>query len=645
MRKISLYFAVLILAIPGPGTYAGQGLEFDVIAYHDVRDEVSGDFDLDQYAISTTNLIDHFTWLRQNGFNVVSIDDINAARRGERSLPERAVMLTFDDGFRSVVTHVLPLLELFEYPAVISIVSKWIESDDEVVQGGQTLTREDFLTWQQVRMLSEHPLVEIASHSHDLHRGVVGNPQGNEQPAAVTMTYTDDGYESDSDYATRIRLDLEASVSAIERFAGVRPRVMTWPYGAFNEVTLDIAAAAGMEISLTLNDGKGSADSTAVIPRHLVEANPGVDALGWALLQPPYSPLVRAAQVDLDYVFDTDSAQQQQNLSDLLDRIQELEITHVFLQAFADPDADGGAQELYFPNRHLPVRADLFNRVAWQLTTRAQVRVYAWLPILSFEGENIDPNWRVMQLIEGERSFDPYSEPRLSPFSDEARTVIREVYEDLARHAPISGILFHDDGRFNEFEDWSDAAIAYYSKELGEDFTAEDLNDSVVLERWSKLRSNALIDLTNELEAAVRRYRPQIKTVRNMFATALLRGDSARHLAQEYEAFNLAYDHIALMAMPRFENYADEQAFYSELVALTTADHATRDRIIFQLQTVDWKTDTPIPAIEIRDTMRWLQSLGVRHLAYYPEDFVRGHPEVSALKNGMSVATFPRDEE
>ena len=42
------------------------------------------------------------------------------------------------------------------------------------------------------------------------------------------------------------------------------------------------------------------------------------------------------------------------------------------------------ADALYFPNQVLPVRADLFSRVAWQLRTRARVQVYAWMPVLAF---------------------------------------------------------------------------------------------------------------------------------------------------------------------------------------------------------------------------------------------------------------------
>jgi len=635
-------FALVLIALLGPVSAAAGDNAFQVLAYHDVRDRVAEDIDADQYAISTARLIEHFTWLRINGFTVVSIDDILAARRGEAQLPDRAVLLSFDDGFRSVATHVLPLLELFDYPAVVSIVTDWIENDPGVIQAGRQLTRNDFMSWDQVRMLAGHELVEIASHSHAMHQGIVGNPAGNEQPAAVTALYRDGEYESLPAYRERVTGDLARSVQLIERHTGQRPRVMTWPFGAYNEITLEIAAELGMETTLTLTDGSNALDRLGIVTRHLIEANAGVDDLGWSLLYEPEAPVVRAAQVDLDYVYDPDPVQQEANLGQLLDRIQAMGITHVFLQAFADPDADGGAQALYFPNRYLPMRADLFNRAAWQLSTRADVRVFAWLPVLSFEGEGIDADWRVLQRIDGELASDLDSEPRLSPFSAEARELIRGIYADLARHASIDGILFHDDGRFNEFEDWSPAAVAAYRDEFGLDFSPELLaGDPELRSAWARFRADALTDFSLALAAEVRRYRPEIRTVRNLFATALLEPLPELRLAQHFDSFAAAYDYVAIMAMPRFENYTRHDRFYKRLARLALNDAAAVRKVIFELQTVDWRTGKAIDSAEIRDTLHYLQSLGVRNLAYYPDDFVSGHPSLPALRDGMSVARFP----
>jgi len=639
-------FVITLLGLLAAGVSLAQENEFQVLAYHDVRDVVTDDYDADQLAISTANLIDHFTWLRLNNFTVVSVDQILDARRGETPLPARSVLITFDDGFRSVATHVLPLLELFDYPAVVSIVTDWIESDPDVIHAGQPLTREDLLTWAQIEELAQHELIEIASHSHAMHRGTVGNPQGNEQPAAVTAAYIDGGYETPAAYAARIRRDLSNSVERIETQTGQRPRVMTWPFGAFSEITLGIANELGMPMTMTLTDGINTADDLSAVSRHLIEANPGVPGIGWSMLHPTAVSSVRAAQVDLDYVYDPDPVQQEENLGQLLDRIQAMEITHVFLQAFADPDADGGAQSVYFPNRYLPVRADLFNRTAWQLRTRANVLVYAWLPLLAFEGDGIDPAWRVTQQIDGELLLDSASEPRLSPFSPEARSIISGIYADLARHAAINGILFHDDGRFNEFEDASPAAMTVYRERFGADFSFDALaTNGELRDSWARLRSDTLVNFSQELTAAVKRFRPEIKTARNVFATALLEPDPELRLAQNYQAFLDAYDYVAIMAMPRFEGYQNHRTFYNRLASLSGVNAGAREKVIFELQTVDWRTATPIDSIEIRDTLRRLQSLGVRNLAYYPDDFVQGHPDLEALRQGMSIAIYPRGAE
>lgn len=630
-----IFLLVLLFTLPA---FAADP-SVHVIAYHDVRDDVIGDYDSDQYAVSTKNLIQQFTWLRDNDFHPVSIDDLLAARDGNAALPENAVLLTFDDGLVSFYTKVYPLLKLFNYPAVISVVTDWIETDATVPYADRKLTGVDFLTWEQLREMQASGLVEVASHSHDLHRGILGNPQGNQQPAAVTRRFEDGRYESTTAYLSRIEDDLSQSIAAIDAETGRKPRVITWPYGAFNDLSAAVAAKLGMRLSLTLSPKDLLRDDTWHFGRYLVVSNPTLGYFSEELLFDQPEAIVRVAQVDLDYVYDSDPAQQNANLDRLLDRIKALEISHVYLQAFADTDADGGAAAVYFPNRHLPVRADLFNRVAWQLKTRADVRVYAWLPLLSFVGGPFDSHSRVMQYRDNELTPDPNSEPRLSPFSAEVRELIGEVYEDLAIHSRIDGILFHDDGRLNEFEDFSQAAQDVYRDALGIDVAPDLLlADSVLQKRWSDLKARTLVDFSKELIERVRIHHPELKSARNIFASALLDRESVHYLAQDFDDFLATYDHVALMAMPGVEQAEEERQFYEDLVKAVSERSGGFERTIFELQTMDWAASRSVESRKIRQTMRWLQSLGVRHLGYYPDDFIKGHPDLEDLRLGMSLA-------
>jgi len=625
---------ILLLSLPLSAT----AVEYDIISYHDVLDTVPNSGNVDRYAVSAEHLVAHFRWLQEGGFTPVSVDQILAAEAGQGTLPANPVLLTFDDGLRSFYTRVFPLLQLFDYPAVVSVVSSWVDSEVAPGYDGEERQYSDFVTWDQLREMQASGLVEIGSHTHDLHKGIHGNPQGNLQPAAVTRQYADGRYEEECAYTARVTADLAASVVAITRETGQPPRVITWPFGAYNDLVADIAASFGMRLSLTLEPDDSDHGDIMHRGRLLLVDNPSLADLSAELTLPGRVGVLRAAQIDLDYIYDPDPAQQEANLGRLLDRIKEMGISHVFLQAFADPDGDGAADALYFPNRHLPMRADLFSRAAWQLKTRSDVRVYAWMPMLSFVGGPFDAFWRVATRADVSESEVTSAVTRLSPFHQEAVRHIGEIYEDLATYAKFDGLLFHDDGQLTDEEDFSDAATAIYREELGVVPTGEMLEaDAALRARFAGLKTRALIELTEQLADRVRRQLPHIRTARNLFASAILDPDAAEYLAQDYDAFLEAYDHVALMAMPDLEGEADTEGFLRSLVAGVSTRDLGFERTIFELQTIDWEGGTPIDSHELKETLRWLQSLGVRHLGYYPDDFIAGHPELEAMRQGISL--------
>ena len=115
-----LALALLLGAAPA----ADATTDFVTVAYHDVKD-APGDLEAD--AVTIQSLAAQFDWLRDQGYRVISVDDVLAAHRGERPLPPRAVLLSFDDGYASHYTRVFPLLQAFNYPAVFAIAGSWVE--------------------------------------------------------------------------------------------------------------------------------------------------------------------------------------------------------------------------------------------------------------------------------------------------------------------------------------------------------------------------------------------------------------------------------------------------------------------------------------------------------------------------------------
>lgn len=602
--------AALLLATPASASLL-------VLSYHDIRDDVAIQGDPDLYAVSTQNFTAHLDWLKGNGYTAVRLDDLIAAKRGERALPERAVLITLDDGLRSAYTRAFPLLQAYGFPAVVALVTDWIDlpAGRNVDYGPRPFTRDDFLTWDQLREMTASGLIELASHSHDLHHGVLANPQGNQIPAAVTRIFdpTRQHYETQDEYRARIRNDLATSADAIERRTGKRPRSVIWPYAAYSDETNRIADALGMPISFDLEGAQQDIGSDLHgLARLLVQNNPGVDQLAYELRHEVETEGLRAMQVDLDQVHDADPAQVERNLDLLIERINRIRPSHVFLQAFADPDGDDAADALYFPNRHLPMRADLFTRVAWQIRTRAQAQVFAWLPVLAFKPS--DAALRDRLALPGAEPGEVF---RLDPSNTDARKLISEIYEDLAIASPIAGLHFHDDALLRE-------------SELPQLAPGD-----------ASARTRFLIDFTHLLRRAAETWRPKLHTSRNLFARPVLEPASVAWFAQDLSAFVPAYDYTVIMAMPWMENSTRPQAWLDMLVARVKAQPGALQRTAFQLQTVDWRNGSTVPGTQLPEQIRRLQAVGVRHFAYYPDDFVRDRPRLDTAREAISARSFP----
>lgn len=611
----ALAFAVLAMAALAP--LAAGANELLVLSYHDVRDEVARKGDPDAYAVSTQNFAAHLDWLSGHGYHPVALSEVIAASRGGKPLPPKAVLLTFDDGLRSIYTHVFPLLRAYNYPALMAVVTSWVDlpRDQKVDYGPRMFTHDDFVTWEQLREMQASGLIEVASHSHALHRGATSNPQGNSMPAAITRAWDEKAqrYESETEYLARIRKDLGDSTAEIKRELGVGPKSVIWPYAAYNSQTNAIADELGMAVTFDLEGRhqKIGADLHG-LARLLVFNNPTVNDLAYELRHDEALDGLRALQVDLDYVYDADPAQQARNLDKLIERVKQVGPSHVFLQAFADPDGNGSADALYFPNRHLPMRADLYNRVAWQLKTRANVKVFAWLPVLGFELPDAALNQRLKI-----QASNPKETFRLNPFEPQTRRIVADIYEDLAVSGYTEGLLFHDDALLRD----------------------DELRGQAPAEPAA--RTQALIDFTRELARAAGKWRPKLITVRNLFAAPVLEPRSEAWFAQNLAAFNQAYDYTAVMAMPWMEKSRDPQAWMDQLLADVKRSPRGLSRTIFELQTVDWRNERPIPAARLKAMAHRLQAGGARHLAWYPDNFIDDQPSTRDAREIMSARGFP----
>lgn len=136
------------------------------------------------------------------------------------TLPKKAVMISFDDGYRSNYEIAFPILKKYGAKAEISVITQMINED-----------RDMFCTWDMLRDMANSAIIEIGSHTHNLHNPGNG---GNYIPGEKNGIQRLDG-ESDADFKGRVFDDIKLSYKEIEENLGVAPLVFTYPYGEYDK--------------------------------------------------------------------------------------------------------------------------------------------------------------------------------------------------------------------------------------------------------------------------------------------------------------------------------------------------------------------------------------------------------------------------
>jgi poly-beta-1,6-N-acetyl-D-glucosamine N-deacetylase len=374
-----------------------RGQRFVSIAFHDIVDQPA---DLGTESVTTRTFVQFLDWLKGTGWEVISLDDVSAAARGVRRLPDKAILLTFDDGYRSLYTRAFPLLKAYGYPAVAALVGTWMEegadgtvpegdkdaAEGTVQYGDKRVPRSNFISWAEAREMQASGLIEFASHSYDLHRGIRANPQGNFTSAAKTWQYdpVTRTYEDDAQYTARIRADLIHSRTMMEANLGRPPRTIAWPYGRYSGPGLQVAKEVGFEFALTLADEPAYTADLLAIRRYYPTGNPTLGDIVRNLRFDPQRPhTLRIACLTLDALAAAGSPRKQDEmLGHIVEGLRALGTNAVVIDAnVALPSAAAPLGAVYFPTKLRPMRKDVLGRATWQIRTRAGSDVFLHLPL------------------------------------------------------------------------------------------------------------------------------------------------------------------------------------------------------------------------------------------------------------------------
>lgn len=236
LMAVAMAAPILTPAIP---TDAGpQSIQVPIVMYHLIlRDPARAS----KYVISPETLESDLKWIRANGYETVTAEDLIAYVYDGVPLPEKPIVLTFDDSYTNNYTYAYPLLERYQMRAVLSVIGS---VTDRYTASGDENPNYANLTWSRVRELAESGVFEIQNHTYDLHRND-GPRKGCKRLAGESIT----------DYQNLLARDLLQNQTAIEHAIGTRPRVFVYPFGAISPESVEVVKNAGFLASFSCEEG------------------------------------------------------------------------------------------------------------------------------------------------------------------------------------------------------------------------------------------------------------------------------------------------------------------------------------------------------------------------------------------------------
>lgn len=122
------------------------------------------------YYTPTALFVRHLEWLREEGYAYLNLESFLRGAEDPASLPEKSALVTFDDGYRSILRHGLPEMEAAGCPGVIFVPTQYVGGRNDFDLHEEP--SEEILSWAEMRELEKRG---IALQSHGVtHRGLSG---------------------------------------------------------------------------------------------------------------------------------------------------------------------------------------------------------------------------------------------------------------------------------------------------------------------------------------------------------------------------------------------------------------------------------------------------------------------------------------
>ena len=213
-------------------------IEVPIIMYHSVLKDISRS---NKYTITPSTLEEDLKYINTNGYNTITISDLISFVYDNKELPEKPIIITFDDGHYNNYGYVYPLLEKYNMKAVISIVGSYTDKFSETDEANLNYS---YLRWKDINELISTGRIEFQNHTYNLHDNTHGRIGAKKKKG-----------ESDEEYKKILEEDINKLQNEFKENTGYIPTCFTYPFGGISNSSIEIIKELGFKASLSCEEG------------------------------------------------------------------------------------------------------------------------------------------------------------------------------------------------------------------------------------------------------------------------------------------------------------------------------------------------------------------------------------------------------
>ncbi|MBE0528412.1 MAG: polysaccharide deacetylase family protein [Thermoleophilia bacterium] len=238
MLKIIFSFIIAILLFDSFLLGAEVEKKIPILCYHRFGAEVT-----DSVTIKTSAFAKQLAWLKESGYTVIPLDSAVKYLKGEiKTIPDKSVVITADDGHKSVYSDMAPLVKLYRIPVTLFIYPSAISHTNYT------------MTWDQLRNLEATKFFRVESHMY-------WHPNFKVEKKRLSA----------DEYSKFVDKQLAGSKHVIEEKMDHEVKYLAWAFGVYDDELEAKAAQSGYSAAFTIERRHAAlSDAIMALPRYMI---------------------------------------------------------------------------------------------------------------------------------------------------------------------------------------------------------------------------------------------------------------------------------------------------------------------------------------------------------------------------------------